>query len=195
MPREKTLNAFLLRHAETEANRHGIVQGQTDSPLTVEGVASTRRKAIKLAGFSFSAIYSSDLQRAVSTAALLKTELRHPGPVSLSPDLREIDFGELSGKPKEEIMPVVRMHKANPSLRYPGGECGEDLIARTKRFFVEMALQRCGETILVVTHYGVMETAVKLFAGVPADTPVAIGPDEVWLLVFADGSEARLKKI
>ena len=57
MPRDKTLNAILVRHAQTEANRDGIAQGQTDSPLTAEGVESTLRKAAKLAGFPFSAIY------------------------------------------------------------------------------------------------------------------------------------------
>jgi broad specificity phosphatase PhoE len=53
MPREKTLNAILVRHAQTQANKDGIAQGQTDSPLTAEGVESTLRKAVKLAGFLF----------------------------------------------------------------------------------------------------------------------------------------------
>lgn len=195
MPRDKTLNAILVRHAETEANKDGIAQGQTDSPLTAEGVESTIRKAAKLAGFSFSTIYSSDLQRAVITAELLRKELRHPGPVLLSPDLREIDFGELSGKPRQEIMPIVRIHKADTSLRYPGGECGSDLISRTRRFFADVRRRHGGELILVVTHYGVMETAAKIFAGFPADAPVVIGPDEVWLFEFGEGDEARLEKI
>jgi probable phosphoglycerate mutase len=195
MPREKTLDAILVRHAQTQANKDGIAQGQTDSPLTAEGVESTLRKAVKLAGFSFSAIYASDLQRAVTTAELLKKELGYPRPVSLSPDLREIDFGGLSGKPREEIMPIVRIHKADLSLCYPGGECGADLIARTKRFFANVRHRHGGETILVVTHYGVMETAVRLFAGVPADALVVIGPDEVWLMEFGDGDEARLKTV
>jgi broad specificity phosphatase PhoE len=52
MPCDKTLNAILVRHGETQANKDGIAQGQADSPLTAEGVASTLRKAAKLAGFS-----------------------------------------------------------------------------------------------------------------------------------------------
>jgi probable phosphoglycerate mutase len=195
MPRDKTLNAILVRHGETEANKDGIAQGQADSPLTAEGVASTLRKAAKLAGFSFSAIYSSDLRRAVSTAELLKESLGFSNPLSLSSDLREIDFGELSGKSREEIMPIVRRHKADLSLRYPGGECGFDLLARTKRFFADVRLRHEGGLILVVTHYGVMETAAKSFAGFPADKPVVIGADEVWLFEFGCGDEARLTTI
>ncbi len=195
MPCDKTLNAILVRHGETEANKYGIAQGQTDSPLTVEGVASTLRKAAKLAGFSFSAIYSSDLQRAIITAELLKKTLGFSKPVSFSSDLREIDFGELSGKPREEIMPIVRRHKADLSLRYPGGERGLDLLARTKRFFADVRFRHGGETILVVTHYGVMETAAKSFAGFPADAPIVIGADEVWLLEFGHADRARLKTI
>jgi broad specificity phosphatase PhoE len=53
MPREKTLNAILVRHGETQANKGGIAQGQTDSPLTAEGVEATLRKAGTLARFSF----------------------------------------------------------------------------------------------------------------------------------------------
>jgi broad specificity phosphatase PhoE len=131
----------------------------------------------------------------VTTAELLKKELGYSRPVLLSPDLREIDFGVLSGKPRAEIMPIVRIHKADPSLRYPGGESWADLIARTKRFFADARYRRGGETVLVVTHYGVMETAVRLFAGVPADAPVVIGADEVWLMEFGDGDEARLGKV
>lgn len=195
MPRDKTLNAILVRHGETEANKGGIAQGQTDTPLTADGVESTLRKAVKLAGFPFSAIYSSDLQRAMATAELLKKAIGFPKPVSLSSDLREIDFGDLSGKPREEIMPIIRRHKADPSLRYPGGECGADLIARTERFFTQARIRHVGEFILVVTHYGVMETVAKRFAGFPADEPVVIGYDEVWLLELGDGGAARLKTV
>ncbi|MBF0291473.1 MAG: histidine phosphatase family protein [Nitrospinae bacterium] len=187
MPGDKTLNAILVRHGETEANKDGIAQGQTDTPLTGEGVASTLRKAAKLARFAFSAIYSSDLQRAVTTAELLKKAIGFSKPVSLSSDLREIDFGALSGKSREEIMPIVRHHKADPSLRYPGGEGGADLIARTERFFAEARVRHVGESILVVTHYGVMETVAKRFAGFPPDEPVVIGSDDVWLLELGDG--------
>ncbi|MBF0634915.1 MAG: histidine phosphatase family protein, partial [Nitrospinae bacterium] len=150
-------------------------------------VASTLRKAAKLARFAFSAIYSSDLQRAVTTAELLKNAIGFSKPISLSSDLREIDFGALSGKSREEIMPIVRRHKADPSLRYPDGERGADLVTRTERFFAEARVRHVGESILVVTHYGVMETVAKRFAGFPPDEPVVIGSDDVWLLELGDG--------
>jgi len=45
---ENQLHVVLIRHGETEGNVRGIVQGQSDTPLTEKGILSTLRKAEKI---------------------------------------------------------------------------------------------------------------------------------------------------
>ncbi len=50
---ENQLHVVLIRHGETEGNVRGIVQGQSDTPLTEKGILSTLRKAEKNQGTFF----------------------------------------------------------------------------------------------------------------------------------------------
>lgn len=189
------LNVVLVRHSQTEANRDGVVQGQADSPLTEKGEASAVVKAGKLRGVSIDHVFCSDLPRAVRTMELIASAHGGlPAPVFL-PELREINFGKLAGKAKDDIMPVILKHKADTSKRYPGGESGDDLIRRTLGFFDFLFARHWGRTVLVVSHYGVMETAIRRFADHPAGQPVEIAEDDVVLLEFREPGKARLARL
>ena len=54
---------YLVRHGETEWNRTGRIQGQSDVPLNERGRRQIGTLAKRLDGFDFSAAYSSDLSR------------------------------------------------------------------------------------------------------------------------------------
>ncbi|MBI4665664.1 MAG: histidine phosphatase family protein [Nitrospinae bacterium] len=187
------LNVILIRHGQTTGNRDGVAQGQTDTPLTPEGVNSTLIKAGKVGNMAFDKMYSSDLKRAVETVEILRGVLPGLPQVEYDPDLREIDFGDLSGKPKEEIMPQILLHKAYPGLRYPGGECGDDLWRRATRFFNKLANGGSSGPALVVTHYGIMETAARIFNLVLPDAPVHVGDEDVWKITLHGNFSARLE--
>jgi Fructose-2,6-bisphosphatase len=84
-----------VRHGETDWNVEKRIQGLADIPLNEKGRAQALAMAFNAAHFSFRAIYSSDLVRAVDTAralaesrragdqaaaAIARTQLRHfPG--------------------------------------------------------------------------------------------------------------------
>ena len=192
MSQEKILRVVLVRHGETEGNVRGIVQGQSDTPLTERGIASTLKKAKKIKQFPFDAVFSSDLSRTVETLKLIQGEIEgFPDPV-YSRELREIDFGDFTGRLKKEIMPTILEHKAAPELPYPEGESGGQFIARVKSFFSMLMDCHAGGQVLVVTHFGVMETAACQFTGPPSYENIHIGPDDVWRMTFAnDWSAAR----
>ena len=192
---KKSLTAIVIRHGATAANRDGMVQGQDDSPLTQEGEAATRRKAGKLSAFSFDTVYCSDLGRARKTYEILKSIAPSIPEAEYRPELREIDFGELTGRRKEEIMPAVLYHKANTAMRYPGGESGDNLKERVLEFFSGLYLRHEGGVVLAVTHYGVMETLARHVAGVRADAPVVIGEEDVWRLRFYAPTQASLETL
>ncbi len=57
----KLTTFYLVRHGETEYNVKGIIQGQSDSPLTRKGIDETKKLAKNLKGIKFDYIFSSDL--------------------------------------------------------------------------------------------------------------------------------------
>jgi len=59
---------IIVRHGQTEWNIKGIRQGNLDSRLTEKGMAQAKALAQRLAREHFTALYSSDLGRAVQTA-------------------------------------------------------------------------------------------------------------------------------
>jgi len=182
--------AILIRHGQTKANTMGMIQGQSDSPLTKEGIFSTRKKAEKIKGLCFYAVFCSDLGRTVHTLEILKDTIPSlPDPIFRS-DLREIDFGDLTGLKRSEIMPQILKHKVNSHLNYPGGESGAQLIARVRNFFLEQFETHFGKRILVISHYGVMETAVRQFSGAGPDEKVIIGRDDIWEMAFQSSLSA-----
>ena len=190
---KQTLTVILLRHGETEGNVKGIVQGQWDTPLTERGMASILRKAEKIRHLSFDAVFCSDLPRTMETLALLSGRILSFPEAVYTRELREIDFGDLTGQLKKDIMPIILKNKANPDLCYPNGESGGRFVARVKGFF-EMLMERYAERqILVVTHFGVMETAARQFSGPPAYENITIGADDVWRMIFSQGFSMEME--
>lgn len=160
--------------------------------LTEKGRLSTLEKAEKIRELSFDAVFCSDLSRTAETMKLIQGKIAGlPEPV-YTPELREIDFGDLTGGIKSQIMPTIFKHKEKPDLPYPNGESGGQFIARVKGFFSTLTDRFAGGQVLVVTHFGVMETAARQFSGPPSYESIHIGADDVWLMCFGkDGSATR----
>ncbi len=182
-----------MRHGQTEANLEGVVQGHGDSPLSCDGIAACYSMAEKIRGFNISKVYCSDIGRARRTMELIAEKLPYLPRARYLAELREIDFGRYTGRLKDEIMPLILRHKADTGKSYPDGESGDDLTRRTERF-INMRLKRDnGATILVITHYGVIETILRRFAGCSASQPVTIGIDDVFHLVFESAGKVDFR--
>ena len=192
---DQNLKVILIRHAETEANTRGTIQGLSDSPLTPAGIDATLKKAEKVAQCRFAAVYCSDLPRAVETLRIMRDRLPHLPATRFREDLRDIDFGKLTGRSKEEIIETIRHHKANPTLPYPSGESGERFRSRVTSFFRQLWDGHQGETTLVVTHYGVIETAIRTYVGDGREPTFGPRGDRVYAMSFQDPSRATLKSL
>ena len=62
---------IIVRHGQTQWNIANIRQGHLDSELTDIGIAQAKALAQRLLRERFSALYSSDLGRAVQTAQII----------------------------------------------------------------------------------------------------------------------------
>lgn len=94
LPREPF---WFLRHGQTDYNARGLSQGATDIPLNETGRAQARAAAPLLAGRGIAGIVASPMRRACETAEIINETLGLP--LAFEPDLREVVFGGMEGKP------------------------------------------------------------------------------------------------
>src|SRR5947208_2162482 len=97
----ETGGVLLLRHGQSTWNSDGRWQGLADHPLSELGMAQAATAVPLLKGYGFSSVYSSDLQRAKTTAEIIAGSLG----IELVVDehLRERDVGHWTGMTTEEI--------------------------------------------------------------------------------------------
>lgn len=162
---------ILARHGQTEWNSLFRYQGRTDVPLDLTGMGQARRLALRMAGNSPQAIYTSPLKRACDTAL----EVARRSEVSLEPrileGLVEIDFGAWEGLAVSEVEARYgddyRGWKADPySFTPPGGEAFQDVVKRVASAFREI-LSSEEETALVVSHGGTIRAALVGLLEIP----------------------------
>lgn len=182
---------IMLRHGETEANRARRIQGQDDSPLTRDGIAKIATLADKLGSLQIDPAslisYCSPLNRARATLVRLREAMAWDGPVSVDGRLMEIDFGSYTGRPVDEILPFIQTHKERPELRYPGGESGAELQERVMGFLNELRERHQGGQVLIMAHFGPIETALRHYQNIPLSERVWPGHDQVHCFDFAGG--------
>ena len=163
------LTIYLLRHGQTEWNVGGRYLGRTDIPLSEKGISQAQDAAKQLSGISFTAIYSSPLERAFHTAQIVGGGK----PVISDDRLLETDFGAWEGKTKDEIMKddavIVESWEDDPSNTKAGttGETALDLIKRVAGFFHSLHQQYQEGNILVVAHNGVNRFYLAHKLGMP----------------------------
>lgn len=145
----------IVRHGETEWNQLGLHQGALDSPLTAQGIEQAQNSALKLRQYSFQAIYSSDLGRAVQTAGIIASVLHLN--VIYDSRLRERHLGCLGGLTLNEFQvrcpdDCKQFLSGDPDYILPGGESVRQAFERSISCFEELAAKHPDETILIVTH-------------------------------------------
>lgn len=158
----------LVRHGETDWNAERRVQGQIDIPLNAKGWSQAAALARGLAAESFAALYSSDLQRAVQTAEA--TAGLHRLPIRSDPALRERHYGVLQSLTAAEAQvshpqASLRHAERDPDYAFEDGESLVVFQQRIRACLEELFHRHAGETILVVTHGGVLDIAYRHATG------------------------------
>src|SRR2546422_7819046 len=120
------MSIFLIRHGETEGNAARIVQ-RPESPLSARGAVQAERLARRLAREGIAQIVSSDLARAVTTAARLHDVTGVP--LAFDPLLQERNFGDVRGTPYADL----GIDLFAPDYAPPNGETWPAFHARVDR--------------------------------------------------------------
>ncbi|GMX66647.1 phosphoserine phosphatase 1 [Paenibacillus elgii] len=161
---------YIARHGQTEGILAGRMESRLDSPLTSRGVAQAEALAIRLKDVRFNAIYTSPSHRAIRTAEIVKGNKD----IRLIPNecLYEIDIGDWDGHTRDEIMQsdpfqFEQFHN-NPEKYIPKrGESFKDAERRVISFFTFVKQRHFNETILAVSHSGIIKLMINNVKAVP----------------------------
>ena len=150
-------NILLIRHGQSEGNAERRFGGHTPTPLSALGRKQAEATARALASESITAIYSSDLLRAVETAAPLARALGLE--INETEAFRERSVGRMEGltfeeaaqKFPDEYAALLRRDFDHVLL---GGESYRQLLDRAARELDRAIAAHRGETIAVFSHTG-----------------------------------------
>jgi len=175
-------------HSTSVDNEHGIATGWLDGELSARGREQAAELGRRRRDDRISAVYVSDLGRAVETA-----EIAFDGtdiPVRRDPRLRECDYGELNGAPVDEVAAVRRRHVEE---LFPVGESYRQVVERTRAFLEDVTARHDGERIVVIAHSANRWALDHLVNGAPlgqlVDAPFGWRPGWTYV-VFAKASSS-----
>ncbi|SDN53032.1 histidine phosphatase family protein [Allokutzneria albata] len=164
-----TLQRLVLwRHGETGHNATGRIQGHLDALLNDAGVEQARAAAPVVARFEPGVVLSSDLRRAMDTAAEF-TKVTGSA-VRIDKRLRETHVGEWQGLSHAEVEQgwpgALAQWRRNPEWAPPGGESRVEVAARAAEVVSELDAEHDG-TALLCAHGGLILGLTGSLAGLP----------------------------
>lgn len=164
------MRVHLVRHGVFDGVGRSLVGRAPGIPLSSEGRAQALRLADALAREPISAVYTSPLERAQQTAAILAAPHDvHPIPVAA---FEEIDFGEWTGSDIHDLDAHSAWRDFNTlrSLtRIPGGELMLETQARAIAGLLELRQRHGNDTIAIVSHADVIRAVLGHVLGMPLD--------------------------
>lgn len=187
---------MLLRHGRTGDNAAGRIQGQLDTPLDTHGRGQADAVAPHLAGLAPAVLLTSDLSRAVDTAAPLGRALGLT-PV-VDPRLRELHLGGWQGltlaEAGERFPDEHADWRAGVDVPRGGGETYAQAGERAAACVLEH-LPAEG-TLLAVTHGGTARAALGVLLELPASCWGRLAPlgNTCWSVVVETSRGWRLER-
>lgn len=180
---------FLIRHAPHGFQGIRLVGRTPGISLPEPSVRIAARLAERLAGEGITALYSSPLERARETAAVIGGRLGLEAVVCADAD--EVDYGEWTGRTFDELRPLKlwRRYNVNRSAtRIPGGETMLEVQARMVALIERLRAEHPDGRIALVSHGDPIRSAILFYLGVSLDLihRIEVAPASVSVLAITD---------
>ena len=140
---------YLVRHGETVDNASQTMQGQTQGELNERGILQAQELSEEWKDREIDVIVSSDLKRAIDTAAIVAAP--HGLEVVKTPLLRERDWGDFTGR----YIPDLKNEPFPDNV-----ESLENLLSRAGEFITYVRETFPGKKVLAVGH-GIINKAIQ----------------------------------
>lgn len=154
------MNVVLIRHAQTQWNTKGLIQGRLDSPVTTLGERQVTAliDALLAARIAPQCVFSSPAGRAQHMAAPLARQFA--APVLLQDELHEQSFGLYEGRPHAQY-PFADDAQAIPAQ----GESLAQAAQRLRRFIQQLPhdYAYAHDTVALVSHGSVIQAAMAWY--------------------------------
>lgn len=197
--REGTVRLILVRHGEVEANRSYQYLGRRDDELNGNGLAQADALATALSELAFDAVVSSPLKRTRETARRLAAPSART--VLTDDRLIELDFGSWEGRTRSQLIATspesaseIEAWEADPSRSTPGGESLLDLQRRVVDLVDELAREREGSTVVLVSHMGPIKVLLCAALQLPLESAgrIFLDPATISVVDWGPGAVVRL---
>ena len=162
----------LVRHGEVDEKYHKCYNGHIDIGLSRKGEEQAKAAAAMLQEENFDLVYCSDLLRAKET---LKPFKQYEDAL-FTERLREKSWGKHEGLTFDEIIATGELRYENflQWIEALDGEPYAAYIERIKVFFLEYLPSQNANTVLVVTHAGVIRVLMALVQELSLDDAFCI---------------------
>jgi broad specificity phosphatase PhoE len=169
----------LIRHASHGRLGHTLVGRGAGVRLSADGAREAEELARRLEPGSIGALYSSPLERARETAAVIAARLGLE--VAIADELNEIDFGDWTDRRFADLHDLAEWRRFNifrSASRPPNGEAMTDVQARMLRLTERLCGARPDQTVALVSHGDVIKATLAHWLGVPLDLfqRIAVSP-------------------
>lgn len=184
----------LVRHGETLHNVAGIAQGWNDSALSERGEGQVAALAARIARLEADALFSSPLDRALTTAKAISGAAGLP--IVTLDDLREMNYGQWEGRSFLEVRREYPDEYArwidDPDGAAPEGESHNDVRARVER---AIAASGNARRPVFVSHGTAIRIAVTVLLGLPVLAARNFAQDNASISIFIRRGDRWILKL
>ena len=184
---------ILVRHGETVHNVDGIAQGWNDSALSPRGEQQVAALAERIAAMEVDALYSSTLNRALSTARAIAKLTKHE--IIPLDDLREMNYGGWEG---QSFLDVRKNDEAtyqrwidDGDVPCPHGESHNDVRRRIEAAVSVME----GRRVVAVSHGTAIRIAATALLQLPIGAARHLAQDNASVNIFMRRGDRFILKL
>lgn len=174
------MRLYVVRHGSTNNNVKKIINGRKDVDINNQGLKESGIVSLMLDGIDFDKAYCSPLLRAKHTMNIINSS---DVPVIYDERLTERDAGIMTGKPVSSL-DLSLWYKLDDEVISGGCESFKEVVIRVKEFLDEIKSKHSTETVLLVTHSGIMKALEVCIFGYP-------GVDEIVNWKYSNGTVMR----
>ena len=156
---------YAVRHGQTEKNKYGLVQGQTEADLNEVGISEAEKLQSLVSNLNIDVVISSPLRRAKDTARIITN---NQFPINIDDRLIERDWGMCEGAHIDEV-DTVKCWNFYLNTDANRIEKVQDLLKRVSEFLEDIKVRYSDKNVLVVTHSAILRAIHYCLRPIPED--------------------------
>lgn len=156
---------YVVRHGETEKNKYGLVQGQTECDLSARGIEQAKELIPIVSNLKIDVVISSPLKRAYDTASII-TEGKYP--INIDDRIIERNWGLCEGASIDDV-DTVKCWNFFLNSDDNGIEKVQDLLKRVSEFLEDIKNKYPDKNVLVAAHSAILRAIHYCLHNIPED--------------------------